>query len=114
MIELGVHLDQDRFNFMLFYCYLFFRTIRNWRRLVLCFPALAGHPGCPTIAACLQLCLYTTGLFLLCSISLFFSLYLKGDSHQILLSEMSLPGIEVLIEKLLSKVLGILGKENHF
>ena len=37
---------------------------------------------------------------------------LKGNSHQILLSEMSLPGIEVLIEKLLPKVLGRLVKEN--
>ena len=37
---------------------------------------------------------------------------LKGNSHQILLSEMSLPGIEVLIEKLLPKILGRLGKEN--
>ena len=41
------------------------------------------------------------------------SLYLlKGNSHQILLSEMSLPGIEVHIEKLLPKILGRLGKEN--
>ena len=31
---------------------------------------------------------------------------LKGNSHQILLSEMSLPGDEVLIEKLLLKILG--------
>ena len=37
---------------------------------------------------------------------------LKGNSRQILLSEMSLPGIEVLIEKLLPKILGRLGKEN--
>ena len=37
---------------------------------------------------------------------------IKGNSHQILLSEMSLPGIEVLIEKLLPKILGRLGKEN--
>ena len=37
---------------------------------------------------------------------------LKGNSHRILLSEMSLPGIEVLIEKLLPKILGRLGKEN--
>ena len=37
---------------------------------------------------------------------------LKGNSHQILLSEMSLPGVEVLIEKLLPKILGRLGKEN--
>ena len=37
---------------------------------------------------------------------------LKGNSHQILLSEMSLPGIEVPIEKLLPKILGRLGKEN--
>ena len=35
---------------------------------------------------------------------------LKGNSHQILLSEMSLPGIEVLIEKLPSKILVRLGK----
>ena len=33
-------------------------------------------------------------------------------SRQFLLSEMSLPGIEVLIEKLLPRVLGRLGKEN--
>ena len=38
--------------------------------------------------------------------------FLKGNSHQILLSEMSLPGVEVLIEKLLPKILGRLGKEN--
>ena len=31
---------------------------------------------------------------------------LKGNSHQIVLSEMSLSGVEVLIEKLLSKILG--------
>ena len=37
---------------------------------------------------------------------------LKGNSHQIILSEMGLPGIEVLIEKLLPKILGRLGKEN--
>ena len=37
---------------------------------------------------------------------------LKGNSHQILLSEMNLPGIEVLIEKLLPKILERLGKEN--
>ena len=37
---------------------------------------------------------------------------LKGISHQILLSEMSLPRVEVLIEKLLPKILGRLGKEN--
>ena len=37
---------------------------------------------------------------------------LKGNSHQILLSEMSLPEVEVLIEKLLRKILGRLGKEN--
>ena len=37
---------------------------------------------------------------------------LEGNSHQILLSEMSLPGVEVLIEKLLPKILGRLGKEN--
>ena len=35
---------------------------------------------------------------------------LKGNSHQILLSEMSLPRAEVLIEKLLSKILGRLRK----
>ena len=39
-------------------------------------------------------------------------LALKGDSHQILLSEMSLPGVEVPIEKLLPRILGRLGKEN--
>ena len=44
---------------------------------------------------------------------LFITAYpLKGNSHQILLSEMSLPGVEVLIEKLLPKILGRLGKEN--
>ena len=32
---------------------------------------------------------------------------LKGNFHQILLSEMSLPGIEVRIEKLLTKILEI-------
>ena len=37
---------------------------------------------------------------------------LKGNSHRILLSEMSLPRVEVLIEKLLPKILGRLGKEN--
>ena len=39
---------------------------------------------------------------------------LKGNSHQILVSEVSLPGIEVLTEKLLlvPKILGRLGKEN--
>ena len=37
---------------------------------------------------------------------------LKGNSHQILLSEMSLPGVEVPIEKLLPEILGRLGKEN--
>ena len=36
----------------------------------------------------------------------------KGNSRQILLSEMSLPGIEVPIEKLLPKILWRLGKEN--
>ena len=36
---------------------------------------------------------------------------LKGNSHQILLSEMSLPGIGVLIEKMLPKILGRLGKQ---
>ena len=30
----------------------------------------------------------------------------KGNSHQITLSEMSLPGVEGLIEKLLPKILG--------
>ena len=35
-----------------------------------------------------------------------------GNSQYILLFEMSLPGIEVLIEKLLPKTLGRLGKEN--
>ena len=35
---------------------------------------------------------------------------LKGNSHQILLSEMSLPEIEVHIEKLLPKILGSLGR----
>ena len=37
---------------------------------------------------------------------------LKGNSHQILLSGMSVPGVEVLIEKLLPKMIGRLGKEN--
>ena len=37
---------------------------------------------------------------------------LKGNSHRILLSEMSLPGVEVVIEKLRTKILGRLGKEN--
>ena len=37
---------------------------------------------------------------------------LEGNSQQILLSEMSLPGIEALIEKLVRKILGRLGKEN--
>ena len=37
---------------------------------------------------------------------------LKGNSHQSLLSEMSLPGVEVVIEKLRTKILGRLGKEN--
>ena len=38
---------------------------------------------------------------------------LKGNSHQILLPEMSLPGVEMhaLLEKLLSKILGSLGRE---
>ena len=40
------------------------------------------------------------------------SFLLKRNSHQILFSEMSLPGVEVLIEKLLPKILGRLGKEN--
>ena len=38
--------------------------------------------------------------------------FLKRNSHQILFSEMSLPGIEVLIEKLLPQILGRLGMEN--
>ena len=33
--------------------------------------------------------------------------------YNLLISEMSLPGIEVLIKKLLPKILGRLGKENH-
>ena len=37
---------------------------------------------------------------------------LKGNSHQISLSEMSLPGVEVVIEKLITKILGRLGKDN--
>ena len=37
---------------------------------------------------------------------------LKRNSHQILLSEMGLPGVEALIEKLLPKILERLGKEN--
>ena len=37
---------------------------------------------------------------------------LKGNSHQILFSEMSLLGVEVPIEKLLHKILGRLGEEN--
>ena len=36
---------------------------------------------------------------------------LKGNSHQTLLSEMNLPVIEVLIEKLLPKIVGRLWKE---
>ena len=40
------------------------------------------------------------------------TVYLKGNSHQILLSEMSLPGVEVLIEKLLREILLSSGKEN--
>ena len=39
---------------------------------------------------------------------------LKRNSHQSLLSEMSLPGIEIQTEKLLPKILGRLGKENPF
>ena len=35
---------------------------------------------------------------------------LQGNSHQILLSEMSLPGVEVPSEKLLPKILGRLGR----
>ena len=42
------------------------------------------------------------------------NLDLKGNSHQILLSEMSLPGVEPLIEKLLPKILGGLGKGEPF
>ena len=38
---------------------------------------------------------------------------LKGNSHLFLLSEMSLPEVEVLIEKLLPKILRRLGKENR-
>ena len=45
-------------------------------------------------------------------VALLVRINLNGNSHQILLSEMSLRGIEVLIEKLLPKILGILGKEN--
>ena len=41
-----------------------------------------------------------------------YRMLLKGNSHQILLSEMSLPGIEVLIEKLLTIILRRLGNEN--
>ena len=37
---------------------------------------------------------------------------LKGELSSNLLSEMSLAGVEVLIEKLLPKILGRLGKEN--
>ena len=37
---------------------------------------------------------------------------LQGTSHKILLSDMSQPGIEVLIEKLLLELSGRLGKEN--
>ena len=37
---------------------------------------------------------------------------LKENSHQILLSEMSLPGDEVPSEKLLPKILVRLGKQN--
>ena len=36
--------------------------------------------------------------------------FVKGNSHQVLHSEMSLPGSEVLIEKLLPKILGRLGR----
>ena len=39
--------------------------------------------------------------------------FFKGNSHQTLLSEMSLPRIEVLMEKLLPKILGRLEKENR-
>ena len=42
----------------------------------------------------------------------FYCFGLKGNSRQILLSEMSLPGIEVLIEKFLPQILWISGKEN--
>ena len=41
-----------------------------------------------------------------------FEKQLKGYSHQILLSEMSLPGVEELVGKLLPKILGRFGKEN--
>ena len=37
---------------------------------------------------------------------------LKGNSYHIYFFEMSLPGVEVHIEKLLPKILGRLGKEN--
>ena len=37
--------------------------------------------------------------------------FLKGNSHQILLSEISPPGIEVLIEKLLAKILWRVGRK---
>ena len=46
------------------------------------------------------------------TVQILINLTLKGNSHQILLSEMSLPGVEALIEKLLPKILGRLGKEN--
>ena len=37
---------------------------------------------------------------------------IKGELSPNLLSEMSLPGVEVFLEKLLPKILGRLGKEN--
>ena len=37
---------------------------------------------------------------------------LNGELSPNLLSEMSLPGVEVLVEKWLPKILGRLGKEN--
>ena len=37
---------------------------------------------------------------------------ITGHSHQILISEICLPGIEVSAENLLHKILGKLGKEN--
>ena len=46
------------------------------------------------------------------AMSSYYFVILKGNSHQILLSEMSLPGIEELIEKMVPKILGRLGKEN--
>ena len=60
-------------------------------RICACFVFLPGHEW--------------SGEHVYCSI-------LKGNSHQILLSEMSLPGVEVLIEKLLPTIIGRLGKKN--